>query len=283
MKRIKEHLSKVDKDKVKEQAISFLGELKNKISLQDLDKVKMKLPKMNRGALKEVWENVGDLWAFVNNKDVSIVEKTIPLAALVYVISPLDVIPDSFPLAGLLDDASIVSYVFASIATQINVEGIAIPKQTESKKDNECFGSTTDDYKKRIVFLTSILTHAAYSDGEMCSIEEQKIKEITDFFVFSENGWYSYLNELNTKEEITVLIDNTIKQPIALKKIIEFVNSPNEEEEMWYFYAYTVIASDNEIHPSEREFLDFVGEGFNIPKYDLLNIERTYKERWLDD
>src|SRR5690554_4950179 len=111
---IKQRIAKIDKDKIKGQALSFLTELKDKISFQDLEKVKIKLPNMNRGALKEVWDNVGDLWFFVNNKDVSIVEKTLPLAALVYVISPLDVIPDTFPLAGLLDDASIVTYAFAA-------------------------------------------------------------------------------------------------------------------------------------------------------------------------
>lgn len=277
---IRQHLSKIDKNKIKEQALSFLTELTKKVSFQDLDKVKIKLPKMNKGALKEVWDNVGDLWAFVKNKDISIVEKTLPLAALVYVISPLDVIPDNFPLAGLLDDAAMVSYAFASIATKIGDVGL----NTSSPRHNEeikCIENNTEDYKERISLLTSILTHAAFSDGKMCLIEEKKIKDIINFFVFSEEGWFSTLEDLNNNRvEINILIDNTIKQPLSIKRIIKFVSNPNEEEELWYFYAYAVIASDNDIKSSEREFLEYLGEQFNISKYDLNNIERNFKEIW---
>lgn len=278
---IKQRIAKIDKDKIKGQALSFLTELKNKISFQDLEKVKIKLPNMNRGALKEVWDNVGDLWFFVNNKDVSIVEKTLPLAALVYVISPLDVIPDTFPLAGLLDDASIVTYAFAAIATQIS-DIRSITSLTEKKNELKCIPENTESYKEKITVLTSILSHAAYADGEMCPIEEKKIKDIINFFIFSEDGWFSTLEELNnTKEEIKILIDNTIKQPLSIKKITEFVNSPSEEEELWYFYAYAVIAADDEIKASEREFLEYLGEQFNLSKFDISNIEKNFKETWL--
>ena len=280
MIKLKQSLSKIDKEKVKESAVAFLSTIKEKISIQDLEKVNNVLPNMNKGALKEVWTNVGDLWAYVNNKEISIVEKTLPLAALVYVISPIDTIPDGVPIAGLIDDASIISFICASIASKLaavksNDPSIENVNNLMSIEENTGMSNPNE----KINVLTSILTHAAYADGAMSSIEEEKLREIIDFFVFSEEGWYSTHKDFN-KEEIRVMIEKTIKQPLSLKQIIEFVNGINEDEEQWYFYAYAVVACDDEINTSEREFLDLFAEKLNISKFDVSNIERSFEEVW---
>ncbi len=280
MIKLKQSLSKIDKDKIKESAIVFLSNLKEKVSIQDLEKVNNFLPNMNKGVLQEVWTNVGDLWAYVNNKEISIVEKTLPLAALVYVISPIDTIPDGVPIAGLIDDASIISFICASIASKL-----AIVNSNDSSIENvnnlmSIEGNIgISNPKEKLNVLTSILTHAAYADGEMSSIEEEKLREIVDFFVFSEEGWFSTHEDFN-KEEICVIIEKTIKQPLSLKQIIEFVNNVNEDEEQWYFYAYAVVACDDEINASERDFLDLFAEKLNISKFDVSNIERSFEEVW---
>ena len=237
---------------------------------------------MKKGALTEVWNHINVLWVYVNNKEITILEKSLPLAALVYVIIPLDAMPDSLPLLGLIDDASIVSFVFASITTKLNDKDLNAPSSKLSKEP-ACFEKIVD-HKERIRVLASILTHSAYADGEISSIEENKLNQILDFLVFSEDGWFSNLEEADkNKFEIKELVKTTINQPLSLKKIIEFVTNINEDEELWYFYAYSIVASDNDINSSERDFLDYLGESFNISKYDINRIERIFSEIWLLD
>lgn len=282
MMNIKQNFSKIDKVRVKEMALTFFSEMKEKITFNDLDKVNLKLPRMKKGALTEVWNHINVLWVYVNNKDISIIEKTLPLAALVYVVSPLDAVPDSIPILGLIDDASIVSFVFASITTKLNDKEL-YASFSKLSKEPTCLEKVVD-HKERIRVLTSLLTHAAYADGEMSSVEDNKLNQILDFLVFAEDGWFSNLEEADkNKFEIKELVKTTINQPLSLKKIIEFVTSINEDEELWYFYAYTIVASDNDINSSERDFLDYLGESFNISKYDISRIERIFSEIWLLD
>jgi uncharacterized membrane protein YkvA (DUF1232 family) len=51
------------------------------------------------------------LWAYLNSGDVSKTEKVLIVAALLYLISPVDLVPDWIPVAGLLDDAAIAGLV----------------------------------------------------------------------------------------------------------------------------------------------------------------------------
>ncbi len=51
------------------------------------------------------------LWDYFNSGNVSGVEKALIVAALLYLISPVDLIPDWIPVAGLLDDAGIAALV----------------------------------------------------------------------------------------------------------------------------------------------------------------------------
>ena len=62
----------------------------------------------------------------VQSKDVPLKDKAIIIGALGYLISPLDVIPDAIPIAGLGDDVAVLLYVLRKIK-----------------------GDLTDDVKKR--------------------------------------------------------------------------------------------------------------------------------------
>ncbi len=44
---------------------------------------------------------------------------TVALAALVYVLSPLDIIPDFIPFAGLLDDVVVLTYTFSLLRDEL--------------------------------------------------------------------------------------------------------------------------------------------------------------------
>jgi uncharacterized membrane protein YkvA (DUF1232 family) len=66
------------------------------------------------------------LYYTLQSKEVPLKDKAIIVGALGYLISPLDVIPDAIPIAGLGDDVAVLLYVL-----------------------NKIKGDLTDDVKKR--------------------------------------------------------------------------------------------------------------------------------------
>lgn len=70
----------------------------------------------NAGEIKKIWNKIMFLWNFVNDPAVPVVQKLIPLAALAYLIMPLDFIPDFVPFMGYGDDIAIIIAVMAALA-----------------------------------------------------------------------------------------------------------------------------------------------------------------------
>ena len=60
-------------------------------------------------------------------------DKAIIIGALGYMISPIDVIPDAIPIAGLTDDLAVLLYVLKRVWTGIDPEIIAQAKEKLSK------------------------------------------------------------------------------------------------------------------------------------------------------
>ena len=58
------------------------------------------------GFLQETWEQARLVWRLMLDRDVPIYLKALPVGALVYLISPLDLMPDFIfpPIVGQLDD-----------------------------------------------------------------------------------------------------------------------------------------------------------------------------------
>lgn len=55
------------------------------------------------------------LFYTLQSKEVSLKDKAIIVGALGYLISPLDVIPDAFPIVGLSEDLTVLMYVINKI------------------------------------------------------------------------------------------------------------------------------------------------------------------------
>ena len=62
------------------------------------------------------------LYYTLQSKDVSIKDKAIIVGALGYLISPLDALPDAFPIVGLTDDMAVLAYVINKIWVDVPVE-----------------------------------------------------------------------------------------------------------------------------------------------------------------
>lgn len=70
------------------------------------------------------------LYCTLQSESVSLKDKTMILAALGYLISPLDVMPDAIPIAGLSDDLGVLLYVLRKVWTDI-------PEDVKEKAHNK--------------------------------------------------------------------------------------------------------------------------------------------------
>ena len=79
----------------------------------DIENVANKMGSMNKGPLAKIWDKVTQLWEAFKSPDTPASLKAIIIGGLIYMVSPVDLIPDVIPVAGLLDDAGVIGLVFS--------------------------------------------------------------------------------------------------------------------------------------------------------------------------
>jgi uncharacterized membrane protein YkvA (DUF1232 family) len=60
------------------------------------------------GFWRETWNQVQLVWLLFKDRDVPAYLKLLPIAAVAYLIFPVDILPDVLPMLGQLDDISIL-------------------------------------------------------------------------------------------------------------------------------------------------------------------------------
>ena len=75
------------------------------------------------------------LWDYFNSGKVSGAEKLLIVAALLYLVSPVDVVPDWIPIAGLLDDAAVAGLVLDYVLKKLD-ESKGGAKGKRAKRSN---------------------------------------------------------------------------------------------------------------------------------------------------
>lgn len=65
-----------------------------------------------------------ELWSYITGGRATGTDKVLVLAALAYLISPLDLIPDAIPVLGWLDDMGLAAYVLQYLSRKISGETI---------------------------------------------------------------------------------------------------------------------------------------------------------------
>ncbi|MFQ3534935.1 MAG: DUF1232 domain-containing protein [Aggregatilineales bacterium] len=75
---------------------------------QKRKRVQVPLPAGNFGVLERIWEQLRLAWLLFGDNRVSLLLKVLPVVAITYIISPLDLLPALlFRLLGILDDIAI--------------------------------------------------------------------------------------------------------------------------------------------------------------------------------
>ena len=62
------------------------------------------------------------LYYLIESNKVSVKDKAIIIGALGYLISPIDIVPDAIPIAGLGDDMAVMLYVLDKVWGQVDDE-----------------------------------------------------------------------------------------------------------------------------------------------------------------
>ena len=90
------------------------------------------------------------LYYTLQSDHVSKTDKAIIIGALGYMISPLDVIPDAIPIAGLTDDFAVLMYVLKKVWTDIDPSIVEQAKEKLSKWfDSEEINEIKDLFKEQ--------------------------------------------------------------------------------------------------------------------------------------
>lgn len=81
-------------------------------SVEDVENVRENMGKMKRGPLAKIWDKVTALWNAFNSPETPSKIKALIIGGLIYMISPIDLIPDVIPILGLTDDATVLAMIY---------------------------------------------------------------------------------------------------------------------------------------------------------------------------
>lgn len=108
---------------------------------------------MKKGVIAKVWDKVLFLWEQVKNPEIPLSLKITIVGALLYLVLPIDVLPDYIPGFGLLDDLAVI------LAVVREVSKYALPK-LEKKAEEKLFelGYQKIDEKLSEIYKSILVT-----------------------------------------------------------------------------------------------------------------------------
>lgn len=121
-KELSEMLSKMlgRKKAMKQKSQAQADAYARNASEKDAQRIDADLVKMRRGPMCQIWDKVTLLWEMVKYPEASWASKAIAIGSLIYLISPLDAIPDTIPVLGLTDDVGVILAAVAKLAYDLN-------------------------------------------------------------------------------------------------------------------------------------------------------------------
>ena len=139
--------------KVKKKALKKSQELGEHATEKDVQNLDSKLPAMKKGVIAKVWDKVLFLWEQVKNPEIPLTLKITIVGALLYLVLPIDVLPDYIPGFGLLDDLAVI------LAVVREVSKYALPK-LEKKAEEKLFelGYQKIDEKLSEIYKSILVT-----------------------------------------------------------------------------------------------------------------------------
>lgn len=151
----------------KTKAMEKVKELGEQATQKDIQDLETKLPAMKKDVIAKAWDKVLFLRKQVKNPEIPLHLKVVIIGALLYLVLPLDIVPDAIPVLGLLDDLTVIlvvvrevsKYVLPKIEKKIENKFYEISYQKIDEKLSAIFKST---------LITTVITFAINAIG--CTI-----------------------------------------------------------------------------------------------------------------
>ncbi|MGP1530073.1 MAG: YkvA family protein [Treponema sp.] len=103
----------------KKKSEEMFDEFSQNASKEDITKIASKLDGMKKGPVAEIWDWVTALWNMIKDPNAAWSAKALAIGALVYLVSPVDAIPDVIPVLGLTDDVGVITAAVAALADSL--------------------------------------------------------------------------------------------------------------------------------------------------------------------
>ncbi len=161
-------------EKIKEEtkAIELASKLGENADNNQISNMEVKLPSMKRGPIAKIWDKVCDIYNGFMSEETPSSLKVLLLGSLLYLVLPIDIVPDFIPVGGLIDDVTVLTFVWSKlvkVAKLGNHIGSSVVKQTVGDKIQE---SIKTAYNKAFEFgktkLDSILKKKAKNTIKNC-------------------------------------------------------------------------------------------------------------------
>lgn len=137
---------------LEKQALKKAQELGDASDEKQVAEVEQKLPAMKKGLVAKIWDKVLFLWDVYKKAEIPVRLQVIIIGALLYLILPVDIVPDFIPGVGLVDDVGVILLVFNEVSKYV------IPKAVKKVQDSiqESYYSKID-FKLKEIFYTKLL------------------------------------------------------------------------------------------------------------------------------
>ena len=151
----------------KRKALKKADELGKQSTEKDVQELDAKLPAMKKGVIAKIWDKVLFLWEQAKSPEVPLRLKLVIVGALLYLVLPIDIVPDTIPGIGLLDDLSVILTVFPEVSKY------ALPK-LEKKIENKFYEVSYQKIDEKLsevyksILATTIITFFVNAVG--CTI-----------------------------------------------------------------------------------------------------------------
>jgi len=163
-------MEKIKKEETK--AIELASKLGENADNNQISNMEVKLPSMKRGPIAKIWDKVCDIYNGFMSEETPSSLKVLLLGSLLYLVLPIDIVPDFIPVGGLIDDVTVLTFVWSKlvkVAKLGNHIGSSVVKQTVGDKIQE---SIKTAYNKAFEFgkdkLDSILKKKAKNTIKNC-------------------------------------------------------------------------------------------------------------------
>lgn len=109
------------------------NELGEKATEDDVQALGAKLPSMKKGVIAKVWDKVLFLWEKARSPEIPLSFKVAIIGALLYLVLPIDAVPDAIPALGLLDDLGVILSVAHKLSKYVLPKIEKIERKIENK------------------------------------------------------------------------------------------------------------------------------------------------------